>query len=68
MPGFHLPKLAPDHVVQQRLATCHRCPLYVAVTGQCSPFSIGPAGRRGCGCFVGAKARLLGESCPNGQW
>lgn len=66
--AFRLPQVAPPELVAARVSTCRRCPLYIALTGQCSPVHVGPLGRRGCGCFIAAKARLLSEACPNGQW
>ena len=60
--------LVDPQTVRLRIATCQQCPLYVKATGQCNPFMVGQLGRRGCGCFIIAKARLESETCPNAYW
>jgi hypothetical protein len=56
--------MAPAYVVQARLDECHGggigppCPHYKPEGRQCCL----------CECFVGAKAMVWSEQCPDGRW
>lgn len=45
-------------ILQERLDTCEGCPELRKPFDQCAA----------CGCFVKAKVRLKGASCPLGKW
>lgn len=55
-----LSKHSPEEaaLLEERLNTCEGCPELRKPFDQCAA----------CGCFVKAKARLKGASCPLGKW
>jgi hypothetical protein len=47
-----------EEVQKERYDICTQCPEFVKLTGQCKQ----------CGCFMKAKTRLAGASCPLNKW
>lgn len=47
-----------EEVQKERYDICTECPEFVKLTGQCKQ----------CGCFMKAKTRLAGASCPLNKW
>lgn len=50
--------VAPESVVTERMNICLECEHYFSLTSQCSQ----------CGCFLKAKTKLAGSSCPIKKW
>jgi predicted Zn-ribbon and HTH transcriptional regulator len=50
--------LAPEIMVEERLAICNGCDKLFRPTMQCKK----------CGCFVKVKIKLAASECPIGKW
>lgn len=53
--------LLPEELMElssKRMAICKECPLMNKSTNVC----------KNCGCYLPAKTKLEGESCPKGHW
>lgn len=50
--------LASNTVFEQRIKTCAACDRLFRPTWTCKE----------CGCFMGLKARIAGQSCPLSKW
>lgn len=51
-------KKPPDTVIESRYNICKSCENFIKQTTTCTK----------CGCFMIAKVRLSGASCPIGKW
>jgi len=51
-------KIVPENIEQERLNICQSCEHFFKLTTQCKK----------CGCFVKAKTKLAGGSCPIKKW
>jgi hypothetical protein len=49
---------AENELAELRYSICLECPFLIKLSKQC----------RKCGCFMDAKTKLLGASCPIGKW
>jgi hypothetical protein len=49
---------APAEVAEERYSICKACPELIKLTTQCKK----------CGCFMKAKTKLQGATCPLGKW
>lgn len=49
---------ASNEVAEQRYSICKGCPELIKSTKQCKK----------CGCFMAAKTKLQGATCPLGKW
>jgi len=49
---------ASDEEAARRLAICKACPQLIKLTTQCKK----------CGCFMAAKTKLQGATCPLEKW
>lgn len=49
---------ASEEEAAARYKTCLSCPELIKVTKQCKK----------CGCFMAAKTKLQGATCPLGKW
>lgn len=68
-------------LLQERLKICKKCSLFLnTLGGICNPkLYLDPKTedvsttykngyKKGCGCRINAKARLVNEHCPNDKW
>jgi hypothetical protein len=51
-------KFAEEDVAKERLEICKACPELIKVTKTCKK----------CGCFMTAKTKIQGATCPLGKW
>ena len=49
---------AEESVATTRYSVCRACPELIKLTKQCKK----------CGCFMAAKTKLQGATCPLGKW
>lgn len=49
---------ASSELAEERYSICKACPELIKVTKQCKK----------CGCFMAAKTKLAGATCPLGKW
>lgn len=52
------PIMVSDDIRDSRLTTCNSCAYRIESVNLCSK----------CGCFLPAKTKLAGVSCPIGKW
>lgn len=45
-------------ILIKRIKTCHECPSFIELTGQCKE----------CGCIMALKAKLKQAVCPLNKW
>ena len=50
--------MATQEITKERMATCRSCEHFRLSFQQCKL----------CGCFMPAKARIKGSTCPDGRW
>lgn len=50
--------VADDPTFTSRIVICNNCEYLLTISRQCKK----------CGCFVDAKTRIKGASCPIGKW
>jgi len=47
-----------DSIKEYRMSICKQCEHYIELTSGCAK----------CGCFLPAKTKIAGTSCPIGKW
>lgn len=72
--GLSIARKPDESLRQQRMAICHKCPVYHPSTDSCGRLildAISPKevdGVKPCGCVISLKAAFTSERCPANRW